>query len=66
MQASAGESSLSTPPEFGVRCANIQRKTPIPDGCLSLVNLTGADSETFYRDLEELADKLAAQEDHNV
>lgn len=31
-----------------------------------MVNLTGADSETFYRDLEELADKLAAQEDHNV
>lgn len=54
-------------PRVRILCRESTKEKTLPEGnVLSLVNLTGADSETFYRDLEELADKLAAQEDHNV
>ena len=31
-----------------------------------MVNLKGTHSEIFYRELEELANQLTAQENHNV
>ena len=45
---------------------NNQYKNPSYTGALGLVNLKGTHSEIFYRELEELANKLTVQENNNV
>ena len=45
---------------------NDQEKSPSFAETLFLVNSKGVNFETFYHELEELSDKLAAMEDQNV
>lgn len=59
-------SLLSTPSEFVLASQANQSKNPRITGVFTLVNLKGTHSEIFYCELEELANQLTAQENHNV
>ena len=58
---------LTTPnPSGGSSLRNIKSDTTTEVVLPLLVNLKGTHSEIFYHELEELANQLTAQENHNV